>query len=213
MSTLTDLDYPETDEMPMGETDIHRQWMIRIHELLRHRYAGEQVYVGSDLLVYYTEGEPSDFVVPDVFVVLDCDPSPRRTFQIWDEGRSPDVVIEVTSRGTKEKDRALKPRIYAELGVRELFLYDPTAEYLHPALQGFRLGDGPEPIEPSGDGRIACRVLELTLRLDGGRLVIEDAATGRPLQTEAEAERAARVAAEAEIERLRRELEQARRRG
>jgi hypothetical protein len=78
--TPCDVDYPESDGKPMAESDLHRRWMIRIYDLLSYRYRGQQVYVGSDLLLYYTEGLPHDFVVPDDFVVLDCDPGERRTF-------------------------------------------------------------------------------------------------------------------------------------
>lgn len=35
----------------MGETPIHRQWMIYIDNVLERRYAGQAVYLGSDMLV------------------------------------------------------------------------------------------------------------------------------------------------------------------
>jgi Uma2 family endonuclease len=205
--TLLEIDYPESDGRPMGETDLHRLWMIRIYDLLSWRYRGQQVYVGSDLLVYFTEGRPKDVVVPDDFVVLDCDPGLRRTFKIWEEGRSPDVVWEVTSRSTRRKDLGFKKQTYARIGVQELFLFDPTADYLRPPLQGFRFIDGQaEPIVPAADGALECRTLGLTLRLESHSLAMFDAATGERLLTEAEAERAARDAAEDEVRRLRDEL-------
>jgi len=77
----TEIDYPETDGQPMGETDLHIHWMIRIRDILKQRYQGEHVYVGSDLLVYYEEGNPRRFVVPDGFVVFDCDSGPRGIFK------------------------------------------------------------------------------------------------------------------------------------
>ena len=75
MSSASDMgvtEYPETDGQPMGETDLHRDWMIRILDMLRYRYRGRRVYVGCDLIVYFEEGEPSRYVVPDAFVALDC---------------------------------------------------------------------------------------------------------------------------------------------
>ena len=216
--TLPEIDYPESDGKPMGETDLHRLWMIRIYDMLSWRYRGQQVYVASDLLVYFTEGRPKDFVVPDDFVVLDCDPGLRRTFKIWEEGRSPDVVWEVTSRSTRRKDMGFKMQTYARIGVQELFLFDPTADYLRPPLQGFRFVDGQSgPIAPAADGALECRTLSLSLRLESGSLTMFDAATGERLLTEAESERAAReaerVAAEDEIRRLREELARLQRRG
>jgi len=73
--------------------------------------------VASNLLVYYEEGDPSKVVVPDDFVVKDSDPNRRRTFKIWEEGKAPDVVFEVTSRGTRQEDRQWKPQKYARIGV------------------------------------------------------------------------------------------------
>lgn len=201
------IEYPDSDRKPLGETDVHRAWMIRIYDLLSYRYRGQQVYVGSDLLLYYTEGQPANYLVPDDFVVLDCDASPRRTFQIWQEQRVPNVVFEVTSQWTRREDEVFKPRTYARIGIRELFLYDPTGDYLRPPLQGFRLAGGEYArIEANATGDFECHELGLLLRLDAGRLVMVDAQSGTQLLTEAEAERTGREAAEAEVARLRAEL-------
>jgi Uma2 family endonuclease len=211
-STLRQIEYPESDGQPMGETDVHRLWMIRIYDLLKQRYRHDRVYVGSDLLLYYTEGVPEEFVVPDDFVVLDSDSGMRRTFKIWEEGRVPNVVFEVTSRKTKKKDQVHKPALYARIGVKELFLYDPTGDYLRPRLQGLRLVRGEyRPIVPRASQDLECRELGLTMRLDGNRLAIFDAASGTELLTEAETERAGREQAEEEIHRLREQLRRRRR--
>ena len=203
--TLNEIEYPESDGLPMGETDLHRNWMMRLFDMLRYRYRDQRVYVACDLLVYYEEGEPSRFVVPDDFVVLDCEPGDRRVFKIWEEGKPPNVVIEVTSRTTKNEDTSHKPVLYARMGVRELFLYDPTSEYMTCPLQGFRLeGEEYLPIQPDPAGRLECRELGLQLRLEHGQLVLRDSRTGEPLLTEGEAERAGR-----EAERAARMAEQA----
>lgn len=239
ITAVDEVEYPESDGQPMGETDVHRDWMFRILELLRWRYRGERVYLASNLLVYYQKGVPRHFVVPDDFVVTDCDPGQRRTFKTWEEGKAPEVVFEVTSRSTRREDEVYKPRIYAQLGVHEFFLYDPTAEYLRPPLKGFRLKDGDYvPVEPDASGAIRCEHLGLTLRLDQRELQMFDSRSGQLLRTAAEAaadafrvadaqrqlaeeqQRAAESARqtaeqraselEAEIERLRRELAQKR---
>ncbi len=214
------IEYPESDGLPMGETDLHIHWMIRIGDILKRRYRGQRVYVASDLLVYYREGFPSRNVVPDNFVVLDCDPGMRRVFKVWEERRVPNVVFEVTSRSTSQNDLVTKLKLYEELGVDEYFLYDPEAEYLNPSLQGHRLVDALyDPIEPVG-GRLCSRVLDIELELVGNDLVLIDAESGKECLTGEEAERqmreqeqqmreqerAARLTAEAEIERLRAEL-------
>ena len=214
--STSDIEYPESDGKPVGETDIHIDWIFRIRDMLRYRYRGRRVYVGSDMLVYYEEGAPRKFFVPDEFIVLDCEQYDRRTFKIWEEGRTPNVIIEVTSNRTRTKDLHTKPEIYRQLGIGEYFLYDPTAEYLDPALRGFRLQDGGYvPIEPSAGGWLACEQLDIELRLDARQLVMRDAATKQVLLTRADAEQMAREAAEtkvaelqAEVQRLRNELKQ-----
>jgi Uma2 family endonuclease len=191
--TLDQIEYPETDGQPMGETDLHIDWMIRLRDILRWRYRQRRVYVASNLLVYYEEGEPSKFVVPDSFVVLDCEPRRRRVFKIWEEGKTPDVVLEVTSRSTKREDQTYKPQVYGRIGVGEYFLYDPSAEYLDPPLQGFGLQGGIyQRIEADARGALLCQPLGITLRLEEGRLVMRDAGTDEVLRTEAEAKEAAR---------------------
>jgi Uma2 family endonuclease len=212
------IEYPESDGKPMGETDLHRDWMIRILDILRYRYRRQKVYLASDLLVYYEEGATNKYVVPDVFFVADCPPGRRRTFKIWEEGRVPDVVFEVTSLGTRREDEIFKLRVYARLGVKEYFLYDPTSDYLQPPLQGYRLVDDSYRRIASNDaGDLQSERLDVRMRLEQGELVMIDAATGQTLLSEAEAERAARQAEraareiaeartaelEAEIERLR----------
>jgi Uma2 family endonuclease len=204
IQSVHEIEYPESDGKPMGETDLHRDWMMRILDILRYRYRGQRVYVASDLLVYYEEGVPRRFVVPDDFVVLDCDPGRRRVFKTWEEGKAPDVVFEVTSLNTKKDDESFKPQIYERIGVREYFLYDPTSDYLFPSLQGFRRqGEhGMVRIAANSDGSLTCESLGILLSLDGADFVLRDLHTGQRLPTEAEAEREAK-----EVERQAKEAE------
>lgn len=44
----------------------------------------------------------------------------------WVHG-APDLVIEILSPGTRDRDRTLKRHLYARYGVRELWLVDPEA--------------------------------------------------------------------------------------
>lgn len=225
---VTAVHYPESDGRPMGETDLHRKAMFRHIELLEYYYEGQRVYVSGNLLLYYEQGNPKKFVVPDAFVVKGINPGLRRVYKIWVEGKTPNAAIETTSRKTKHKDTVVKPIIYAQLRIREYFLFDPTQDYLDPPLQGHRLaGDKYERIEPDANGALISEELNLRLQVENGELSFYRLDTGERLLTAAEralreaesrqaaeadarAQAEARQAAEAEAERLREEL---RRRG
>jgi Uma2 family endonuclease len=210
MNTVTvplEIEYPESDGKPMGETELHRNWTIRILDILQQRYRGQSVYVASDLLLYYEEGTPTKFIVPDCFVVLNCATHLRRTFQTWKEGRVPDVVIEVTSRSTSRTDMIDKPIVYEMMGVQEYFLYDPTSDYLESSLQGYRLIDGQLREIPPINGQLRCLTLGVDLSVHDQALQIVDVETGVEQLTAAEFEQAARLEAEQGRERERRAKE------
>src|SRR5262245_41611241 len=141
--------YPESDGKPMGETDLHRMLMVDLIFALKWFLSSIRAYVAGNLFVYYQEGNPKAAVAPDVFVVLGREQRSRRIYQSWLEGgRLPDVVIELTSKKTARADQETKPLLYARLGVREYFLFDPYGVYLNPRLQGYRLvGNNYKPME------------------------------------------------------------------
>jgi Uma2 family endonuclease len=171
----------------MAETDVHRDWMFLIIELLKWFFTGQWVYVSGNLLVYYVEGDPKKAVAPDVFVVKGCDPRQRRTFKIWEEGKVPGFILETTSKKTRRQDLGPKKETYARLGVLEYFLYDPLAEWLKPALQGYRLVNGDYVlIQPGADGGLASEQLGITFRLEDEDLALFDTATGKRLKSGAE---------------------------
>ncbi len=123
---VEEIDYPESDDEPMAETDPHIQQIIDLRSSLRDFFRNaRQVYVGSNLLLYYVEGDPSKSVAPDVFVVRGVGKQSRRTYKLWEEKRAPNVVIEVSSRKTKNEDLGWKKQLYAWLDVREYFIPTP----------------------------------------------------------------------------------------
>jgi len=226
-----DVFYPESDGLPMGETELHRDEIIYLIEAFQERFRGEpDVYVGGNLFLYYRQGDPRDAICPDVMVVQGVPKLPmRRTFKLWEEGEAPCLVVEVRSDSTEGNDFHSKKALYESLGIDEYLLYDPLA-LRHPQLQGFRLaGDGRyQPVAPEPDGSLVSRTTGVILRLEGPRIRMVDTATGQPfLRTEeksaaltwqrreleeakrlADRETEERRALEDEIARLRRELEQ-----
>lgn len=192
--------YPESDGQPMAETDLHRDLMVDLIRALRRRYRDEpDVYVTGNLFLYYVKGNPRAVVAPDLFLVKGVPKGRRRIYKLWEEGRVPSLVIELTSDSTPDEDVFKKKDIYERLGVGEYFLFDPYEDYLRPSLQGHRLADGRYlPIEPEADGSLRSLTTGLLLRRKGEMLRLVDAATGEPLPWEEESEE--------ELARLRREM-------
>lgn len=195
----------------MAETQTHAQDMMDLIQSLQDHYeADPEVYVWGNLLLFYEEGDRRKHVSPDVFVVFGVPKQPPRpNYLIWDEGKGPDVVMEITSKTTKAEDQNKKLVLYRDvMKVPEYFQFDPTEDYLKPPMQGFRLVEGAYlPIMPVA-GRLPSALLGLHLERDGVELRLFDPATGRRLPTPRE--RAAE--ARAENERLRQEVEALRRR-
>lgn len=201
--------YPESDGKPMGETELHRQEITYVIEALAHRFReAADVYVNGDMFLYYEEGNPRAVVCPDVMVVPGSSKTVRRIWKTWNEGgRFPSFVVEVTSRDTRSEDLGKKKDLYERLGVEEYFLYDPLEEYLSPRLRGYRRVEGRfQPVRLRRDGSLDSATTGVTFRPEGDRLRLYETATGKPLLRADEA--LVRLeAAEAELARLRAELE------
>lgn len=211
--------YPESDGKPMGETSIHIAAILYLLGALQAYFRHvPDLYVAADMLFYYEEGDPTVYKVPDVFVVKGVEKHDRRTYKLWEEKRPPSVIFEITSRGTRWEDTGEKKGLYAELGVREYILFDPQGEYLKPRLQGFHLiQDFYQSLPLNKDGSLTSQELGLILRPDGNLLRLIDIPTGEPVPTLNEAleqkdEAQARAeTAEAELARMRDELERLKR--
>ena len=208
------VEYPSGDGKPMAENDAQ---LLAIHYAigaLRVYYESRaDVYVSGDLLMYYEEGNPQASVAPDVFVVFGVEDRKRRHYLVWEEGKGPDFVLEVASKSTWREDLGPKREVYARLGVKEYWQYDPTGEHFAPVLQGLRLAGGAyvrqlAVTSPDGALTLTSETLGLELRAQGGEMRFRDPATGRTLlslsETEAarREEAAARRAAEARVAEL-----------
>ena len=163
------IEYPDTDNKPMAEGDVQRKCLAYCTEALSLHYQDRQdVYVAGNLFVYYEQGNPASVVAPDVFVIFGATANSRKSYKIWEErDLVPNFILEITSYSTRAQDQGAKKGTYAYLGVQEYFLYDPTHDYLHPALQGFRLTDGNYlPIQPSSIEETSLSIHSQVLDLD-----------------------------------------------
>ena len=185
-----EIDYPSSDGQPMAETTLHVKAIILLLQALQDFFRNaSDVFLAADLFWYWEEGNPNARKAPDVMVVKGVANQERRSFCSWQENNAiPCVLFEIASQGTWREDLYEKRRLYAELGVREYFLFDPEALYLRPALQGFRRNDHGiyVPLEPDTEDRLRSEELGVSLGVEGPILRLVNAATGQPVLTKDE---------------------------
>ena len=157
---------------------------------------------------------------PDLIIAFDVSPADYRAsngYIVSEQGKPPDFVMEVASPSTADVDTGAKREDYAALGIPEYWRFDETGEHHHTRLAGDILeGESyrPMPIEEIAPGILQgySPILNLILRWDHGQLVWVDPATERPILTyedqrdQADAEREARMRAEARAREMEEEL-------
>ena len=175
-----EIEYPTSDGQPMAETTLHRRIMTDLIQGLERRFRDEpEVWVGGNLFFYFEQGRPRSVVAPDVLLVKGVRKWDRPVYKLWEEGRVPSLVVEVTSDSTRDEDLSKKKGIYQRLGVEEYFLFDPYGDYLEPRLQGQRLEDGRYvPMDLQPDGSLVSSTTGLIFRPEGERLRLVDPVAG-----------------------------------
>ena len=180
---------PESDGKPMAETDPHRKQMIALLDSLdEHFRLDRRTYVTGNIFLYPPRDERGErqSVCPDIFVVRGVEKKDRRIYNLEVEKKAPDVVIELISRSTMIEDLGNNRVIYASLGVREYFLFDPLQEAFASPLRGYRLEESD--YVPMMGSRLRSEVLELELVVAAGQLRLFDPKTGERLRTHEESE-------------------------
>jgi Uma2 family endonuclease len=156
---------PSDDGIPM-ETQRHGLQMQLLVGPLSHwlKAQGREAFVGGNMFVYFSSNQVrnEDYRGPDVFVVLDVPRGERKSWVVWEEEKAPDVVIELLSESTAQKDKKEKKLIYQNrLRVTEYFWYDP---FDPEDLAGYRLEGGVyQPLTPDSQGRFSSEILSLVL--------------------------------------------------
>ena len=134
--------YPCGDGEPVAETFDHLYVILITIEVLRLYLQDIQACVLGNQFLYYEEGNSGKRCAPDVMVSFGVRPGSRDNYKIWEDGAIPNVVFEMTSRGTREKDNIEKINLYAQIGIEEYWQFDPKGEWISEQLRGFRLVDG-----------------------------------------------------------------------
>lgn len=160
-----------SDEPPM-ETELHlRQLMLLIQSLELLWKDRQDFYAFGNLTIYYSPNQRKSeyFRGPDFFVVLGVARKPRKSWVVWEEeGKYPQVIIEILSDSTAETDRGLKKEIYQEtFRTPNYFWFDLTSL----EFKGFQLMAGKyEEIAANEQGWLWSQQLELFLGVHDSQL-------------------------------------------
>jgi Uma2 family endonuclease len=133
--------YPSSD----GASE-HLSVIMTTLEMLQSHLKGQQVTVLAAQFLYYVQEFPRLRVAPDVMVIVGVEPFERDDYKIWEEGRVPSVIFEITSSGTRSEDDVEKKHLYESLGVKEYWQFDPNGEWIPEKLRGYRLLGDEEPV-------------------------------------------------------------------
>ncbi|BAY12541.1 Uma2 family endonuclease [Calothrix sp. NIES-2098] len=181
MSVAPDLVTPEdvifppsdlySDEPPL-DTDLHRLQMTLLIQCLEWLWRNRNdFYASGNITIYYSprQRKSEDFRGPDFFVVLGTKRKPRKSWVLWEEdGKYPNVIIELLSDSTALTDKGLKKQIYQDtFRTPEYFWFDPS----NLEFAGFVLVAGNyQPIEPNSQGWLWSQQLELYLGVEQEKL-------------------------------------------
>lgn len=162
------------------ETNRHRIAMnVLIDSALYALQSRSDCFVGGNMFVYYSRNQSMnrDFRGPDFFVTLGVDGShERQGWVVWEEeGRYPDMIIELASASTANVDRSAKKDLYERtFRTANYFIYDP---FDAGSLQGWQLEASLryESLTPNEQGWLWSNVLGLWLGTWEGQIRREPA--------------------------------------
>jgi Uma2 family endonuclease len=162
------------------ETYRHRKAMNVLIDSIEQAYQDrEDFFVGGNMFIYFSRERVfnKDFRGPDFFVVLDIDGSYKRQgWVVWDEnGRYPDVIVELMSDSTAKIDLTTKKDLYERtFRCSHYFVYHP---FDATSLQGWALDQNQryQEIIPDHRGWLWCQRLGLWLGVWTGSIQREDA--------------------------------------
>ncbi|BAY42656.1 hypothetical protein SAMD00079811_02340 [Scytonema sp. HK-05] len=190
---------------PEMESSLHYMQLLLLVSCLEWLWREQNdFFIGANLTIYFSRQQlrNRDFRGPDFFLVKDTEKRPRNSWVVWEEdGRYPDLIIELLSESTAHVDRNLKKNLYQNrFRTPEYFWFSPeNLEFV-----GFELvGNEYQEITPNARGWRWSQVLDLYLGVEAGKLryfTLEGDLVPTP-------EEAARLAQQAAIEEQQRATE------
>ena len=173
----TDLIFDDGEPL---ESNRHRIAMnVLIRSMLEAFAARNDYFSGGNMFIYYSSAQARnrDFRGPDFFVVLNVDGrTERQGWVVWEEnGRYPDVIVELMSPSTAAVDTGAKKDIYERtFRTPDYFVFDPFDAN---SLQGWHLDANQRylPLVRDERGWLWCQRLNLWLGTWSGEIDRETA--------------------------------------
>jgi len=167
---IPDIDLPYDDGEPL-ESNWHRLQINLLGDAL-HQHWSERTdfFAGGNMFVYYSleQARTRDYKGPDFFVVLGVDGTrARHSWIVWqEEGRYPDVIVELLSPTTMSQDLGPKKDLYERVfKTAEYFCVNPDDW----SLQGWHLENRHYGALPPDDrGWLWSATLQLWLGIQEG---------------------------------------------
>ncbi|MDB9522410.1 Uma2 family endonuclease [Dolichospermum circinale CS-1225] len=157
---------------PEMESSLHYMQLLILVTSLEWLWRDQNdFFIGADLTIYFSRQQLKnrEFRGPDFFLVKNTEKVPRTSWVVWEEdGRYPDLIIELLSNSTAKIDRNLKKALYeTRFRTPEYFWFSPeTLEFT-----GLRLiGNQYQEIVPNEQGLVWSEVLDLYLGVANGQL-------------------------------------------
>ncbi|MEL7352141.1 MAG: glycerol kinase GlpK [Cyanobacteria bacterium J06649_5] len=184
---------------PEMESDLHLRQMLLLISCLDMLWEDRtDFYASGNMTVYYSPQKIKnrDFRGPDFMVALDTERYPRKSWVVWEEeGKYPNVIVEILSDSTANVDRTTKKKLYQDtFRTPEYFWVDPdTGEF-----EGFILVGGHyQAIELNELGRRWSQQLQLFLGMHNSQLryfTPDGALVPTPVEAAKEAEKTTKEA-------------------
>jgi Uma2 family endonuclease len=199
-------DFSPLEEESMPEAAFHDKLLLYLVEVLEWLFHGHLCAIHRNLAFYRIHEGTVLAVAPDLAVVKGLPFQLVKSWRVDDTGPAPQVVFEILSEETWKKDLQEKPEIYARLGVQEYFAYDPNLSPLAEATAQRLFGWRRDPVSGhmtalilNKDTSLWSSELDSSLLPDKQLLRLYDR-DGQLRLTQAEAEAAARQAAEWQVQ-------------
>ncbi|WP_199245298.1 Uma2 family endonuclease [[Phormidium] sp. ETS-05] len=160
-----------SDEPPL-ETYRHLEELIILLTSLNRFWSDRQdFFAAANITVYYSsqQRKNKDLRGPDFFVVLNTERRERKSWVVWEEdGKYPNVVIEILSDSTSSVDKGEKKLLYQDVWrTTDYFWFHPyTLEFKGFTLMGRKYVE----IEPNEKSWLWSDELQLYLGIFNERL-------------------------------------------